>query len=94
MGPVVSHAEDVALGDFERAERAGLRFPADAGLSVKVGLLDPLAVHEELAVPELYRLPRQADDALYQGVFAAVEALEEDDVPAQGFLEVVGELVD
>jgi hypothetical protein len=29
-----------------------------------------------------------------RGVFATVETLEEDDVPAQGFLEVLGELVD
>jgi hypothetical protein len=67
VGPVVSQAEDVALGDFDRAVRAGFRFPADAGLSVKVGLLDPLAVHEELAVPELYRLPGRPTTRFIRG---------------------------
>ena len=66
----------------------------DAGPAVEVGFFHPFAVHEELAFAELDAIAREGDDALYLGVFTAVGALEEDDIAALGFLEVVGELVD
>lgn len=69
VGPVVSHDEDVASGNSARAERAGLRPPADADLSLEVGILHQLAVREELAVPELYRLPGTPTTRFIRGSF-------------------------
>jgi hypothetical protein len=43
---------------------------------------------------ELYAIAREGDDALYQGVYTAIGALEEDDVPTLGSLEIVCKLVD
>jgi hypothetical protein len=43
---------------------------------------------------ELYAIAREGDDALYQGVSAAIGALEEDDVPTPGSLEIVCKLVE
>src|SRR5829696_7056041 len=91
---VVPHHKDVVLGDGLRAEGAGLRRPAGAGLSPQVWLLYLLVVYEEVAVLQLQAIARDGDDALYQGFLSAVGALEEDDVAAVGLFEVVGELVD
>jgi hypothetical protein len=61
---------------------------------VGVGFLYLLTVQDELVLLELYAIARESADTLYQGVSTAIGALEEDDVPTPGSLEVVCKLVD
>jgi hypothetical protein len=56
--------------------------------------LPRLAIQNELAVAHGYPVPRQADDALYEGLCSAFGVAEEDYVSTLGFFEIVGEFVD